>query len=34
MAEIAADTSDLAGKKPPSLRTVVAASAAGPIQSA
>lgn len=29
MVEIAADTSDLAGKKPPSLRTVVAASAAG-----
>lgn len=29
MAEIAADTSDLSGKKPPSLRTVVAASAAG-----
>jgi MFS family permease len=29
MADIAADTSELAGKKPPSLRTVVAASAAG-----
>lgn len=29
MADITADTSELAGKKPPSLRTVVAASAAG-----
>ena len=29
MADIAADTPDTAGKKPASLRTVVAASAAG-----